>query len=125
MTDKRAQLWCFSVVTAMLWAVAGALFVAMAIPPARDGIEAFDRRVYDLVYPVSFDVGTDALNKYLGTEVTVAVVDSGVDRDHPALAGAVVHEACFVDGTCPDGPTLTAETFEVRVRGDGIEVRLP
>jgi hypothetical protein len=24
MTDKRAQLWCFSVVTAMLWAVAGA-----------------------------------------------------------------------------------------------------
>lgn len=29
------------------------------------------------------------------------------------------------DGTCVDVPTLKAETFEVRVEGDEIQVRLP
>ena len=29
------------------------------------------------------------------------------------------------DGTSPDAPTLRAGTFEVRVEGDAIQVRLP
>ena len=29
------------------------------------------------------------------------------------------------DGQCPDVPTLRAETFEVRVEGEEIQVRLP
>ena len=29
------------------------------------------------------------------------------------------------DGSCPDVPTLKAQTFEVRVEGDQIQVRLP
>jgi nitrite reductase (NADH) small subunit len=29
------------------------------------------------------------------------------------------------DGTCPDSSTLRAETFEVRVVGDDIQVRVP
>ncbi|MGD1994766.1 MAG: S8 family peptidase, partial [Anaerolineae bacterium] len=35
----------------------------------------------DLVYPVSIDLGTDTLYGLLGTEITVAVVDSGVYFD--------------------------------------------
>lgn len=45
-----------------------------------------------------------------GQGVVVAVFDSGIDTDHPDLADAVVHQACFgykegADGTgfCPDG----------------------
>ncbi len=31
----------------------------------------------------------------------------------------------LADGFCPDAPALKAETFEVRVEGDEIQVRLP
>jgi cysteine-rich repeat protein len=41
-----------------------------------------------------------------GSGVTVAVVDSGFDSDHPDLAGALVGEQCFCSGgggCCPGG----------------------
>jgi subtilisin family serine protease len=43
-----------------------------------------------------------------GRGTTVAVLDSGVDGDHPALAGRIAAEACFCDnldgtGCCPSG----------------------
>ncbi|HUQ81476.1 MAG TPA: S8 family serine peptidase [Gemmatimonadaceae bacterium] len=36
-----------------------------------------------------------------GQGVVVAILDSGIDTDHPDLADAVVHQACFGN---PDGP---------------------
>jgi subtilisin family serine protease len=38
-----------------------------------------------------------------GTGWVVAVLDTGVDRKHPFLAGKVVAEACFSDHACPGG----------------------
>ena len=45
-----------------------------------------------------------------GQGVVVAILDSGIDTDHPDLADAVVHQACFGNpdgpagvGFCPDG----------------------
>jgi len=38
-----------------------------------------------------------------GTGWAIAVLDTGVDGNHPFLAGKVVDEACFSDGSCPDG----------------------
>lgn len=51
--------------------------------------------------------GAQALG-YTGSGVTVAVIDSGVDRGHPDFAGAVSHEECFMAAPwlasrCPDG----------------------
>jgi subtilisin len=48
---------------------------------------------------------------FKGTGKTVAVLDSGVDKSHPALAGMVVSEACYstndpaagYSSLCPDG----------------------
>lgn len=42
-----------------------------------------------------------------GTGVTVAVLDTGVDTDHPDLASAIVDQACFLSATadCPGGTT--------------------
>lgn len=44
---------------------------------------------------------TAASRGFIGTGQTVAVLDTGVDSNHPFLAGAVVDEACF--GSCPNG----------------------
>lgn len=43
-----------------------------------------------------------------GAGVTVAVIDSGIDRDHPDLADALVDEQCFCSyggPCCPNGAT--------------------
>jgi subtilisin family serine protease len=54
--------------------------------------------------------GTLALNRDVtGLNQLIAVIDSGVDKTHPMLAGKVVDEACFssrsavVDELCPNG----------------------
>jgi subtilisin family serine protease len=33
----------------------------------------------------------------------IAVVDSGIDTSHPAFAGKKIDEACFTNGSCPNG----------------------
>jgi subtilisin family serine protease len=77
------------------------------------------RRVFEdrLLKPVLADsvpqVGADLAwdQGYDGTGTVVAVIDSGVDKAHPFLAGKVVAEACFSTrdagsaGDCPNGQT--------------------
>ena len=42
-----------------------------------------------------------------GTGTTVAILDTGVDKNHPLLAGKVVAEACFsATASCPNGQTM-------------------
>lgn len=56
-------------------------------------------------------IGADVLHTagFDGTGVTVAVLDSGADTDHPDLAGSVIHQACFGynggAGFCANGTT--------------------
>jgi subtilisin family serine protease len=56
--------------------------------------------------------GTNAWSKgYSGAGQTVAILDTGVDKNHPFLAGKVVAEACyssnafdeFLESACPNG----------------------
>jgi subtilisin family serine protease len=53
---------------------------------------------------------------FTGSGQAVAVLDTGIDRDHPAFAGRIVEEACFsavdagVRSLCPNGqPTQTGQ----------------
>ena len=48
--------------------------------------------------------GDDAWNLgYSGTDQTVAVLDTGVKKDHQFLTGKVVSEACYSSNLCPGG----------------------
>ena len=38
-----------------------------------------------------------------GEDVVVAIVDSGIEADHPDFADALIHEECFCNGNCDDG----------------------
>ena len=49
--------WALRVAIA-LWAVAGSLFIAMAIAPLRDAIFTIDESIYDATYPVKIGVVT-------------------------------------------------------------------
>jgi len=66
-----------------------------------DGVEV------EPIYHVMDDISVAQINApaawaagYTGSGVTVAVIDTGVDSGHPALAGAVVGGACFVTTGC-------------------------
>jgi len=43
---------------------------------------------------------------FTGNGITVAVIDTGIDTDHPDLADSIVGQHCFTEGACP--PTNTA-----------------
>lgn len=38
-----------------------------------------------------------------GSGMKVAILDSGIDTDHPDFAGRIVAQACFCSGCCPGG----------------------
>ena len=54
-----------------------------------------------------------------GEGVVVAVLDSGIDADHPDLKDSIVHEACFID--CLSGNT-TGPGSANDVKGHGTHV---
>ena len=47
-----------------------------------------------------------------GQGVTVAVVDTGVDTDHPDLSDDIVAQHCFTQGDCPPGNTYEGTSAE-------------
>lgn len=47
-----------------------------------------------------------------GLGVTVAVLDSGVDTDHPDLADDLVAQQCFTNGSCPPSNTTQSANAE-------------
>ncbi|GAA3386853.1 hypothetical protein GCM10020369_27110 [Cryptosporangium minutisporangium] len=68
-----------------------------AAPAAADTVR-------DQQWQLSFLRATSAWNYSTGRDVTVAVIDSGVDATHPDLVGQVLPGTDFVDGTT-DGRT--------------------
>ncbi|MCE7986967.1 MAG: hypothetical protein DYG89_37815 [Caldilinea sp. CFX5] len=60
-------------------------------------------------------IGGDVVhNSYgiTGRGVTVAVLDSGIDTDHPDLADDLVAQRCFTNGACPPGNSAQGSSAE-------------
>jgi subtilisin family serine protease len=94
-------------------------FVAMEVTPEElDGLAADsnvisiseDRILKPLLAQSATLVEADKAwaGGYSGSGQTIAIVDTGVDKNHPFLAGKVVSEACYsLFGTCPGGVTAS------------------
>ena len=82
-------------------------------------VKAMDMDELDDIVSTSRFLGSDETGKfggYDGTGWTVAIIDSGVDKNHSALSGKVVSEACYSTNegswhsVCPGGAvSSTAE----------------
>lgn len=94
------------------WAAAVLVALGLFVPPAASDVTERPKATNEahpglapLMAGASRTLGIDLAHArgFDGAGRTVAVVVGGVDTTHPALAGAVVHEACFSSsGECPD-----------------------
>lgn len=60
-------------------------------------------------------VGADQIQAQYGLTgqgVFVATLDTGIDSDHPDLAGAIVAQHCFTDGDCPPNNSNEGDSAE-------------
>jgi len=47
---------------------------------------------------------------YTGKDQTIAIIDSGVDKNHPFLGGRIVSEACYTNRQCPGGSSSSTSS---------------
>jgi len=66
-------------------------------------------------------INVDAVHAlpYTGKGVTVAVLDSGIDTNHPDLADSIVAQHCFSDRSCPPFGTNESTFAEDNIYGMG------
>ena len=78
---------------------AGAVGVELDAPVRAADVPAGDDPLRSSQWDLATVRATDAWAGSTGSGVTVAVIDSGVDTDHPDLAGQVLPGADFITGT--------------------------
>lgn len=92
-------------------------FLAVEADPA--GLEVLERSAGvrwveedEIAFPVlgssvpTIEADVVHLSGYDGAGQTIAILDTGIEADHPFLSGRVVSEACFSAGSdCPNGST--------------------
>ncbi|MFI6919555.1 S8 family peptidase [Nonomuraea spiralis] len=66
-------------------------------------------------------IGSDRANQagWTGRGTAVAVLDTGIDRDHPFFAGRIVDEACFSSSDASDGSVSLCPNSQPSQTGPG------
>uniref|UniRef100_UPI0023EF8AC6 S8 family peptidase n=1 Tax=Trichlorobacter lovleyi TaxID=313985 RepID=UPI0023EF8AC6 len=66
--------------------------------------------------------GSGAFSGFTGAGQTVAILDTGVDKTHPFLAGKVIDEACFSSNYAPHAATTVCPNGQISQTGSGAGV---
>lgn len=113
-TQKDSPVRRFATIPYVALSVTAAELKALEQMPEVTSIEEDKLAAPSLAYSVPHIGGTTAWNSgYSGAGQAVAVLDTGVEKNHPLLAGKVVSEACYssnypqygVTSACPGGVT--------------------
>jgi nitrite reductase/ring-hydroxylating ferredoxin subunit len=90
------------------------------IPEGRGKLVVVGDREVALFFAGGRHYAMDDCCPHMGESLSVGDV-----RDGLVICARHLWAFRLADGSCPDVPTLKAETFEVRVQGDRILVRVP
>ena len=98
---RRAFAASFALCTGL--ALIAALMALTALPGPAGASAASDDPLFDEQWSLAQIHAPEAWGTATGAGVTIGIIDSGVDRDHPDLRSKIDATADCVGGTCRDG----------------------
>jgi len=110
----------YSYIPALAGTITAKALAILQNHPQVASIQLDKQRKFSLAESIPH-IQADAVHarSYTGKGITVALLDTGIDTDHPDLADSIIAQHCFSQGSCPPNDTNESESAEDDIYGGG------